>query len=331
MKKQKNYQILKIGKSPSNNVFKIFNNDPTVSNIHCEIFIDENGNKFLTDLDSTNGTFVNGNKITNSVKLEKHDILKLGNTIFNWQAYPYDSDSKIDSFTHDSNANQSSSNLINKDSDYMYQKNDLVNRNKYLWFLLVLIPIIFIISNNESNNESNNDPNEEVTSVESTTPKDNTTILDEIIVPISLPTPRPVNGFSPYNSYYGSGIYNNSTDNTIKVTAPLSKDIVIMFKDIYSNRMIRNEYIRAGNIFSLTGIPFGTYKFFYIYGDDWSAEADFKGGLAKGNFLKDKGVSKSDKFFDVEFEDGYYGTYSLTLQLLSNGNLNTVEGSESDL
>ena len=104
-----------------------------------------------------------------------------------------------------------------------------------------------------------------------------------------------------------------------------------MFKDIYSNRMIRNEYIRAGNIFSLTGIPFGTYKFFYIYGDDWAADADFKGGLAKGNFLKYKGVGKSDKFYDVEFENGYYGTYSLTLQLLSNGNLNTVEGSESDL
>lgn len=327
MKKQKNYQILKIGKSPSNNVFKIFNNDLTVSNIHCEIFIDENGNKFLTDLDSTNGTFVNGNKIKNSVKLEKHDILKLGNTIFNWQAYPYDSDSKIDSLLHHSNINQSSSNLIDNNSDYKYQKNDLVNRNKYLWLLLVLIPIIFIISHNVSNNESN----EEVTSVESTIPKDNTTILDEIIVPISLPTPRPTNGFSPYNSYYGSGIYHNSTDNTIKVTAPLSKDIVIMFKDIYSNRMIRNEYIRAGNIFSLTGIPFGTYKFFYIYGDDWSADADFKGGLAKGNFLKDKGVGKSDKFYDVEFENGYYGTYSLTLQLLSNGNLNTVEGSESDL
>ena len=326
-----NYQILKIGKSPSNNVFKIFNNDPTVSNIHCEIFIDDEGNKFLTDLNSTNGTFVNGNKIKNSVRLEKHDILKLGNTIFNWQAYPYDSDSKIDSLPLLSNVNESSSNLINNNSDYKYRKNNLVNRNKYLWFLLILIPFIFIISNNESNNESNNDTNEKITSVESTEPIDNTTFVDEIIVPISLPTPRPVNGFSPYNSYYGSGIYHNSTDNTIKVTAPLNKDIVIMFKDIYSNRMIRNEYIRAGNIFSLTSIPFGTYKFFYIYGDDWSADADFKDGLAKGNFLKDKGVGKSDKFYDVEFEDGYYGTYSLTLQLLSNGNLNTVEGSESDL
>ena len=316
------YKILKIGKSSSNDVYSIFYNDPTVSKIHCEIFIDDSGNKFLTDLNSTNGTFVNGNKINSSVRLEKNDILKLGNTIFNWQAYPYDSDSKIGSFTHDSNANKPSGNLIN-DTDYKYERNNLVSRNKYLWLLLILIPIIFIISNNDSN--------EKITSVESTEPIDNPTIIDENIVPISFPTPRPVNGFSPYNNYYGSGIYHNSTDNTIKVTAPLSKDIVIMFKDIYSNRMIRNEYIRAGNIFSLTGIPFGKYKFFYIYGDDWSAEADFKGGLAKGNFLKDKGVSKSDKFFDVEFEDGYYGTYSLTLQLLSNGNLNTVEGSESDL
>ena len=316
------YKILKIGKSSSNDVYSIFYNDPTVSKIHCEIFIDDSGNKFLTDLNSTNGTFVNGNKINNSVRLEKNDILKLGNTIFNWQAYPYDSDSKIGSFTHDYNANKPSGNLIN-DTDYKYESNNLVSRNKYLWLLLILIPIIFIISNNE--------PNEKITSVESTEPIDNPTIFDEIIVPISFPTPRPVNGFSPYNNYYGSGIYHNSTDNTIEVTAPLKKDIVIMFKDVYSGRMVRNEYIRANTKFSLTGIPYGKYKFFYLYGDDWSSNANFKGGVAKGNFLKDKGVGKSDKYFDCEFEDGYYGTYSLKLQLYTNGNLSTVEGSENDL
>ena len=61
-------------------------------------------------------------------------------------------------------------------------------------------------------------------------------------------------------------------------------------------------------MFSLTGIPYGKYKFFYLYGDDWSANANFKGGRAKGNFLKDKRVGKSDKSFDCEFEEGYYGT-----------------------
>jgi len=42
-------------------------------------------------------------------------------------------------------------------------------------------------------------------------------------------------------------------------------------------------------------------------------------------------VRKSDKFYDVEFENGYYGTYSLKLQLYTNGNFSTVEGSENDL
>ena len=142
---------------------------------------------------------------------------------------------------------------------------------------------------------------------------------------------RPVNGFSPYNNYYGKGVYHNNTDNNIKVTAPTNKDIVILIEDIYSKRKIRNEYIRANTVFLLTGIPYGTYKFYYLHGENWSSNANFKGGLAKGNFLKEKGVGKSDKIFDVEFEVGYTGTYSLTLQLVSNGNLNTITGSESEL
>ena len=146
-----------------------------------------------------------------------------------------------------------------------------------------------------------------------------------------LPTTRPSNGFSPYDGYYGKGKYNNTTNNTIEVTAPSSKDIVFILEDIYSKRKIRNEYIRSGSKFSLTGIPYGTYKFYYTYGDEWSANANFKGGIAKGNFLKNKGVGKSDKLYDVEFEEGYYGTYELILQLVSNGNLTTVEGNENDL
>ena len=68
-----------------------------------------------------------------------------------------------------------------------------------------------------------------------------------------------------------------------------------------------------------------------MYGNDWCSYAPFKDGLAKGNFLKDKGVGKSDKFFDVDFEVGYYGTYSLTLQLMTNGNLNQVPSNENDI
>ena len=193
--------------------------------------------------------------------------------------------------------------------------------NKHSLKIVAIIVVFIILSKCNSSNNSTIDRDSITKSQLSVDTNDNDVYIFE----------RPVSGFSPYNSYYGKGIYNNSTDNTIEVTAPLKKDIVIMFKDIYSGRMVRNEYIRANTKFSLTGIPYGKYKFFYLYGDDWSSNANFKGGVAKGNFLKDKGVGKSDKFFDCEFEDGYYGTYSLKLQLYTNGNLSTVEGSENDL
>ena len=193
---------------------------------------------------------------------------------------------------------------------------------KIIIFSLVLL--VAIINKQNSNDTSSNTAKDDYTTPILNVDVDNNNSK-------YYPTTRPSNGFSPYDSYYGKGIYHNYTDNTIKVTAPVSSDIVFLLKNIYTGRTVRNEYIRAGSVFRLTGIPYGTYKFYYLHGNDWSANADFKGGLAKGNFLKNKSVGKSNKRFDCEFEEGYYGTYELTLQLLSNGNLTTVKSSENDL
>ena len=147
-------------------------------------------------------------------------------------------------------------------------------------------------------------------------------------------TPRPQNGFSPYNSIFGAGVYNNSAENTVQVTAPETADIVIFIKDVYSGVRIRNEYIRSNTTFSLTGIPYGNYKFSYLHGrtwDDGTHGSVFKGGLAKGNFMNDKGVGQSDDAIDFEFKTGYTGTYTLKLQLIENGNLKTVTASEDDI
>ena len=38
--------IIKIGKENSNDI--CFDSDPTVSRFHCQIFVDDDGNKFLT-------------------------------------------------------------------------------------------------------------------------------------------------------------------------------------------------------------------------------------------------------------------------------------------
>jgi galactitol-specific phosphotransferase system IIB component len=67
------FKIVKVGRASDNDVVL---KDASVSRYHCEFFFDENGNVFLTDKDSSNGTFVNGKKISGSVQLNPNDIVK---------------------------------------------------------------------------------------------------------------------------------------------------------------------------------------------------------------------------------------------------------------
>ena len=78
---------IKVGKAPINDIVI---NDTFVSREHLEIFIDSDKNVFITDLDSANGTYVNGIRIKNSVKLETFDILLIGNTLIEWPQFLID-------------------------------------------------------------------------------------------------------------------------------------------------------------------------------------------------------------------------------------------------
>ena len=51
--------------------------DTTISGIHCEITVEED-KIYLADRDSTNGTFLNGIRITEKTEIHKGDILALG-------------------------------------------------------------------------------------------------------------------------------------------------------------------------------------------------------------------------------------------------------------
>ena len=147
---------------------------------------------------------------------------------------------------------------------------------------------------------------------------------------LKLPITQPNSGYSPYDSWYGKGIY-HQTENSIEVTAPIERDIVFLLRDLSSQRTIRNEYVRAGRTFSLTKIPYGNYKFYYTYGNDWSNLASFKNQEKMGNFTSNKGVSKSDDYRDFEFERGYSGAYTLKLQMVVGGNLETESATEDEL
>jgi hypothetical protein len=69
-------QPVSIGKGPS--TLQI-SDDPTVSTRHAEISLTR-GAFVLTDLGSTNGTFVNNQRITQAVRLSDGDLLRFGNT-----------------------------------------------------------------------------------------------------------------------------------------------------------------------------------------------------------------------------------------------------------
>jgi hypothetical protein len=69
------FKIVKVGRAKDNDIVLTH---ASVSRYHCELFYDAEGNVFLTDKNSANGTFVNGRKISGSVQLESNDIVKPG-------------------------------------------------------------------------------------------------------------------------------------------------------------------------------------------------------------------------------------------------------------
>lgn len=92
-------KVLTIGRSPENNIVI---NDTRVSRIHLQIVQDDNGNYSVVDLNSANGTFVNGQRIMGEFYLQATDTVKIGDTVLPWQSYfppnriDQDSDSESD-------------------------------------------------------------------------------------------------------------------------------------------------------------------------------------------------------------------------------------------
>ncbi|MEI6766256.1 MAG: FHA domain-containing protein [Bacteroidota bacterium] len=72
-----------IGRNSDNDVVI---HDTHVSGYHVRITLDDSGRYFLQDLGSSNGSYVNGKRITQAY-LQSNDIVKLADTIIPWQEY----------------------------------------------------------------------------------------------------------------------------------------------------------------------------------------------------------------------------------------------------
>lgn len=75
---------ISFGRSPENDVCI---KDSNVSRCHCKIVQNDNGSYTITELNSTNGTFVNGQRINGAVKLSFNDSVRIGKSTLSWNSF----------------------------------------------------------------------------------------------------------------------------------------------------------------------------------------------------------------------------------------------------
>jgi len=77
-------RVITIGRSQENDVIV---NDNRVSRVHLQLVQNDNGNCSVVDLNSGNGTFVNGQQIIGEYFLQPNDSVIIGDFVLPWQNY----------------------------------------------------------------------------------------------------------------------------------------------------------------------------------------------------------------------------------------------------
>ena len=77
-------KVITIGRSHDNDV-RI--DDPYVGRHHCQIVQHDNGMFTIVDMNSTNGTYINGRRVFGEAQLQPYDSVTIGHTILPWRSY----------------------------------------------------------------------------------------------------------------------------------------------------------------------------------------------------------------------------------------------------
>ncbi len=131
---------LRIGSSPDNDMVI---ESEGVDAFHLELFCDTEGNVFITDLNTKNGTFVNGEELSGYILLKLGDKVVLGrHYVFRWESFIRTDKtfSKRETFYNETNEN--SSNLKIKKTDV---STDVSNKQLFLIYGAILLIILLMI------------------------------------------------------------------------------------------------------------------------------------------------------------------------------------------
>lgn len=77
-------RIITVGRETGNDIVIP---DSFVGRHHLQLIKDEAGAYFVRDLNSTNGTFVNGQRIQGEMPIDEQDVIRIGNTTLPWISY----------------------------------------------------------------------------------------------------------------------------------------------------------------------------------------------------------------------------------------------------
>jgi hypothetical protein len=144
-------------------------------------------------------------------------------------------------------------------------------------------------------------------------------------------------GSSPYDKYFGLGMKDFESLSEITVQNGTNQDAVVIFINTYSDKCMRNVYIRANSSYTIKQIPKGIYKMKCYYGNDWEPSQNNGTGFPVGGFKRNISFttpSSSKDYFDMHKEEthnGYnYSTYTVTLHKVVDGNMQTKSISKND-
>jgi len=135
-------EIIKIGRNYNNKKLLTNPQDPTVSKLHLQLFVDDDYNVFVSDLKSANGTYVNHNRLTEPLLLEEGDMLSAGNCIVKWAAYINslkNLDTKMDDKIIEEEIDDVNESVIKEEIKsgffvkYFTYNNEYISGGKYFW------------------------------------------------------------------------------------------------------------------------------------------------------------------------------------------------------
>jgi len=131
--------------------------------------------------------------------------------------------------------------------------------------------------------------------------------------------PRPQQGFSPYDEYFGRGIYDKSVGNEFVIKNSNSTDAVVLLVNAYTKRKTRNEYIRKGATFKMTSVPNGTYYLEWTSGEAWNPNLYL--GKVRGGFQENSSYAKTGDRNDWMQVSGW-DQWTVTLYTTIDGDVN---------